>query len=99
MRYLPLIALTVLTGCATALTPQGASVILVESRADNQCSFIGTVSGSNTMGMSMAHDADGAINQMRNKASHVNANAVRVISINSNESGTTAVGEALRCKL
>jgi uncharacterized protein YbjQ (UPF0145 family) len=97
MRRILLILTVTLTGCATALTTQGASVVLVQNRTDHNCTFIDTVSGSNTDGKDMAHDADGAMNQLRNKASQINANAVRVLSINSNEDGTTVIGEALKC--
>jgi uncharacterized protein YbjQ (UPF0145 family) len=50
------------------------------------------------MGNSTAHDAEGAMNELRNKAASYGANAVRVINIDSSPVVTTAVGEALNCK-
>lgn len=83
-------------GCATQLTPEGTSVRLVNDNAE--CEFVGTVSGSNSMGMSTAHDAEGAMNTLRNKAAKMGANAIRVINVDSNSEVTTAVAEALLCK-
>jgi uncharacterized protein YbjQ (UPF0145 family) len=93
--HILLITFAVLTGCATALTPQGAAIVMVDNQHD--CSFIGSVTGSNAMGMGRAHDADGALNEMRNKASQMGANAVQVISITSNSNDTVAIGKALKC--
>ena len=70
---------------------------MVDRQSDYKCSFIGTVTGSNMMGSDMAHDAEGALNQVRNKAALMNANAVRIVHINSSVDGTTVVGEALKC--
>jgi uncharacterized protein YbjQ (UPF0145 family) len=85
----------VVFGCATQLTPEGSSVRLVSDTA--KCKFIGTVTGSNSMGSSTAQDADGAMNQLRNKAAAMGANAVKIINIDSNSEVTTAVAEALDC--
>ncbi|MBT8124701.1 MAG: DUF4156 domain-containing protein [Gammaproteobacteria bacterium] len=92
--------MTVLTiwGCATPLTEQGSRVRLVQSQSDFNCNFVGTVTGSNSMGNSTAHDAEGAMNQLRNKAANLGANAVRVINVSTTEAVTTTVGEALSCQ-
>ena len=82
-------------GCAVQLTPEGSSVRLVSDNAE--CDFIGTVSGSNSMGSTTAHDADGAMNDLRNKAAVMGANAVKIINIDSDMDATTAVAEALDC--
>jgi uncharacterized protein YbjQ (UPF0145 family) len=72
---------------------------MVDNEHDHSCSFIGSVTGSNSMGMGRAHDADGALNEMRNKAFQMGANAVQVISVNSNSNDTVAIGKALKCNL
>ena len=82
-------------GCATQLTPAGSSVRLVSDNAE--CVFLGTVSGSNMMGISTAQDADGAMNELRNKAVVMGANSVKIINIDSTNEVTTAVAEALDC--
>ena len=98
MKRLFVIAPIILTfGCATQLTLEGSSVRLVNDATG--CDFVGTVSGSNSMGMSTAHDADGAMNALRNKAAAMGANAVKIINVDSNSEVTTAVAEALNCGL
>jgi ribulose bisphosphate carboxylase small subunit len=92
-------AFTLITsGCAASLTQQGTQVRLVDKQTDYSCVFVATVTGSNSMGNSTAHDAEGAMNELRNKAASYGANAVRVINIDSSPVVTTAVGEALNCK-
>ncbi len=88
----------ILFGCATALTESGTKVRLVQMQSDFDCSFVGTVTGSNSMGNTTAHDAEGAMNQLRNKAANIGANAVRVLSVSFSEAVTTTVGEALNCQ-
>lgn len=96
MKRLFVIAPIILTfGCATQLTPQGSSVRLVSDTTG--CDFIGTVSGSNSAGSSTAHDADGAMNELRNKAAAMGANAVKIINVDSDNVATTAIAEALSC--
>lgn len=92
------LATVILSGCATALTPQGASVRLVDNQSDHKCVFVATVTGSNSMGNSTAHDAEGALNQVRNKAAKLGANAVRIINVSTTIEVTTVVGEALNCE-
>lgn len=95
-RFLPLAYLVAVFGCATQLTTEGSSVRVVSESGG--CEFIGTVSGSNSMGMSTSHDADGAMNALRNKAAVMGANAVRIINVDSDSEATTAVAEALVCE-
>lgn len=99
MRFVFLVcSLHLVSSCATPLTEQGSSVRLVQDQADFDCSFVGTVSGSNSLGSSTAHDTDGALNQVRNKAGSMGANAVRVINIDTRPEMTTVAAEALDCK-
>ena len=87
------------SGCATALTTQGALVHLVDSQSRHNCRFIASVTGSNSMGGSTAHDAEGAMNEVRNRAAEYGANAVRIIDVTSTAEVTTVIGEALLCQL
>ncbi len=98
MNWSPCFLAFTLAGCATALTPQGSSVRLVDNQANYQCVFVASVAGSNSMGNSTAHDAEGAMNQVRNKAANLGANAVRVINVSTTVEVTTVVGEALDCE-
>ena len=87
-----------LTGCATELTQEGAAIRLVDNQADYNCRFVGAVTGSNSLGNSTAHDAEGAMNQSRNKAAELGANAIRVINVSTTTEVTAIVGEALKCE-
>ena len=93
-----IMSVLILASCATELTQEGTSVRLVDSQSNYSCTFVGTVTGSNELGYSTAHDAEGAMNELRNKAANLGANAVRVINVETTEAVTTTVGEALNCK-
>lgn len=93
-----LVVLGVISGCATALTPAGSVVRVVQNQSDHSCSFIGTVSGANSTGASTAHDTEGAMNQVRNKASEMGGNAIRILNISTTIEVTTVAAEALRCE-
>lgn len=82
-------------GCAVQLTQEGSAVRLVDDK--DGCEFVGTVAGSNAMGVSTAQDAEGAMNDLRNKAAEMGANAIRMINVDSTAESTTALAEALRC--
>ncbi len=95
IRVLLLLSLLAVQGCVTQLTPEGSSVRIANE--SDECEFIGTVSASNSMGMSQADEAEGALNELRNKAAAMGANAVRIINVDSNEVASTALAEALKC--
>lgn len=82
-------------GCAVQLTNVGSSVQIVDDKSG--CKFLGTVTGYNSMGTSAAHDAEGAMNDLRNKAAEMGANAVKMIDVETTIEATTAIGEALSC--
>ncbi len=50
------------------------------------------------IGWLAAHDAEGAMNEIMNKAAKAGANAIRVVNIDSNIDTTVVVGEALNCQ-
>ena len=95
MKRILLLSLFGVAGCVTELTPEGSSVRIVSD--SEECEVLGTVSASNSMGMSTAEEAEGALNGMRNKAAEMGANAVRIITVDSNMEVSTALGEALNC--
>ncbi len=82
-------------GCAAELTTEGSSVRIVDDKSS--CEFLGTVTGFNSMGGNMAHNTEGAMNDLRNKAAQMGANAVKMIDVETVPQGTTALGEALSC--
>ena len=89
-------SLIFLGGCATQLTTEGSSVRLVDDK--DTCEYRGIVAGSNAWGTSTADDAEGAMNDLRNRAAAIGANAVYIMNIDSDKDSTTVVAEALICK-
>jgi hypothetical protein len=82
------------TGCVVQ-PKQGSEMIRVVSSADD-CEFLGTVTGSGSTGWTYAHDAEGAINDARNKALELGANAI-LLDTDTTMFGVTAVVQALKC--
>ena len=96
MRKSLLLMPAILTlGCAAELTIEGSSVQIVDDKSS--CEFLGTVTGYNQGGSNMAHNTEGAMNDLRNKAAQMGANAVKMIDVETVPQGTTALGEALNC--
>jgi uncharacterized protein YbjQ (UPF0145 family) len=86
------------TGCIVKPTLESKSIRIVDKQTDYKCKFITTVTGSGSMGWTTAHDAEGAMNEVRNDAAKAGANAIRIININSDMDTTVVVAEALKCK-
>ncbi|MFA1562956.1 DUF4156 domain-containing protein [Aliivibrio fischeri] len=99
MRVLVLLmGVMLLNGCIVAPTPEGRMVRMVDNQSEYNCKFVTTVTGSGSAGWTTAHDAEGAMNEIMNKAAKAGANAVRVVNIDSNIDTTVVVGEALNCQ-
>jgi hypothetical protein len=82
-------------GCAAELTTEGSSVQIVDDKSS--CEFLGTVTGFNQGGVSIPHNTEGAMNDLRNKAAQMGANAVKIIDVETVPEGTTTLGESLSC--
>ena len=87
-----------ITGCVVKPTPESKAIRIVDKQTDYKCKFITTVTGSGSMGWTTAHDAEGAMNEVRNDAAKSGANAIRIININSDMDTTVVIAEALECK-
>ena len=87
-----------LQSCVVGLNQYGAKVRLVDDKKEYNCKFITTVTGSGSMGVSTAHDAEGSMNEIRNEAARVGGNAVKMVNVNSDIFSSVAVGEALNCE-
>lgn len=98
IKYFVVLPLVVLTACSTGLTRGGVAVRLATDKEREKCDFIAVVAGSMSMGVTSADNAESAVNEARNKAAAVGANAIRLINQVTNSSGTTVTAEALKCK-
>ena len=98
-RYLGIILITTsIIGCVVQPTAQSKAVRVVDDQSDYSCSFVSVVTGSGSLGWTTAHDAEGAMAEVRNRAASAGANAIRVINVDSNMETTVVVAEALDCK-
>jgi hypothetical protein len=91
---LSLLTLLLLTACTTPFLEEGGSTHLMVGDPVGQCREVGNVRGSriNGGGMLPASDETGK-NRMRNQATHMGANYVRLENIDE----TWVTGTAYRC--
>ena|GEM_PF-864886 len=87
-----------LQSCVVGLNKYGASVRSVQDKINYKCKFITTVTGSGSWGTSSAHDAEGAMNEIRNRVAEVGGNAFKILNIDSDAFTSTVVAEALKCE-
>ncbi len=87
-----------IASCVVQPTAESKAVRLVDKQTDYKCKFITTVTGSGSMGWTTAHDAEGAMAEVRNDAAKAGANAIRVVNIDSNMQTSVVVAEALNCE-
>ena len=97
MKTAWLLSFVAIASCSIVLTVEGDSVRVVTDRQKENCEFVGIVTGSMSMGASTGHDAESALNEVRNKAAKRGANAIKIISSDSDAFATTVVAEALKC--
>ena len=96
MKKSILLVPTILTlGCAVELTKDGSSVQIVNDKSN--CEFLGTVTGFHQGGGSIPRNTEGAMNDLRNKAAQMGANALQIIDVDTIPEGSTTLGEALNC--
>ena len=88
-------ATILLQGCVVSPTPESNKIRIVTS--DSNCKYISTVTGSGSVGWTTAHDAEGAMNEVRNDAASVGANAIQILNINSDALTSVVVAQALIC--
>ena len=87
-----------LSACTTALTGQGNAVRVVSESEAAGCTFIGTVSGFDTLGANTGRESENAMNEARNKAAQLGANALKILHMQTTFQGTTVTAQALQCQ-
>jgi uncharacterized protein YbjQ (UPF0145 family) len=50
------------------------------------------------MGVNTGHESETAMNELRNKAAKKGANAIKILHMQTTFQGTSATGEALKCR-
>ena len=89
--------LTGLAGCAVSATDDAQKVAVVATVEGQRCQDLGVVMGSNSMGWTMGHDREGAINEAKNLAADKGANTVVLEGSTSNMAQSTVMGRAYYC--
>lgn len=65
-------------GCATTLSKQGKNVRVSDGALGFDCTVVGTVHGSDSVGLTSAQDRESSLNQLRNSTALLGGNLVRV---------------------
>lgn len=87
----------IMQGCVVQPTAEGNAIRLIDKQSDYGCKYVSTVTGSGSVGWTTAHDAEGAMNEVRNRAAVEGGNAIRIVNIDSSMSTTVVVAEVLTC--
>ena len=90
-------AMLFIGACSTELTEQGARVRPISQEAAQSCAFLGTVSGTEALGMSIAGDVQSASNQLRNQVAAVGGNGYVMNQTSSTMDATVMVADAYSC--
>ncbi len=92
-----LVSILAVAGCSTALTTQAQLVRQIPTETKTICNFLGPVSGIELFGLTTAHDADSALNKVRNEVAIRGGNAFVLTNMVSSDDGTNALADAYLC--
>ncbi|WP_377190994.1 DUF4156 domain-containing protein [Ruegeria meonggei] len=93
-----LISTTALLGCSTELVPGAERVRQISPGMTSSCTFIGPVTGAESMGMDVAGDVESAYNKVRNAAFDRGGNAFVVSSTSSSSDITVVQADIYACR-
>ncbi|HHI69786.1 MAG TPA: DUF4156 domain-containing protein [Rhodobacteraceae bacterium] len=96
-RFFASIFLLGATGCSTELTPQAQLVRQIPAEIKTNCKFLGPVTGMELFGWSTAHDAESALNKVRNEVAKRGGNAFVLTKMTSDYDGASALADAYLC--
>ncbi len=85
-------------GCAVTPTDETTIVRSIDNDSDYECTHLGFVTGSGPMGWTTAHDAEGAMYDVQNKAVELGGNAVRMLNIDSDVATTVITADVYKCE-
>ena len=91
-------SLIIFSGCVVQPTKEGNMVRVVTEKESEGCEYLGLVTGSGSMGWTPAHDSEGALNEVRNRAAQLGANAILFITMDATIWGSSTSAKALKCK-
>lgn len=98
MRFALLFVFTVaLSACSTELTQGGKSVRQISLQSSGECTFLGPITGSESMGVDVAMDTTSAFNQVRNSVAQMGGNSFVVSSTSTSSAITVVQADAYSC--
>lgn len=98
MRAVIAIACVLTIGaCTTDLSSEAELVRQIPAETQSACTFLGAVSGSESLGIDTGGDADSAFNKVRNAVAAKGGNAFVLSNSISNGFGTNVQADAYRC--
>ncbi|WP_363322726.1 DUF4156 domain-containing protein [uncultured Litoreibacter sp.] len=86
-----------LASCSTELTPGAQLVRQISTAMTSECTFLGPVSGSESLGFDIAGDAESAFNKVRNEVAARGGNAFVLTNSTSSDVATNVQADAYRC--
>jgi hypothetical protein len=92
-----ILALTI-QSCAAIPTDESKAVRSIDDDSENNCKYLGFVSGEGPMGWTTAHAPEGAMNDVNNQAARLGGNAIRVINIDSSVATTVITADVYKCE-
>lgn len=97
MRFLFIISMLAIAACSTELTPQAQLVRQIPAETKSSCKFLGPVSGTEMLGLTTAHDAESALNKVRNEVALRGGNAFVLSNMTTRLDATNAQADAYSC--
>ena len=92
-------AVVFMSACGTDLSSQGAAVRQISLQGSEGCTFVGPVTGYEAFGLSAVHNAQSALNKVRNDVAILGGNAFVLSQTISDENGTVSHADAYRCAM
>lgn len=96
-KSLAVLCCCVVSACSTELTPEAQLVRQITPQMTERCQFLGPVSGTELMGMTVADDVSSALNKVRNETAARGGNAFVLSNTQSSLDGSIAQGDAYAC--
>lgn len=97
-KFVFIAPLVAVAACTTELTEEAMKVRRIPAAIESGCQFLGPVSGSESLGMTIAEDAESSMNQVRNKVAELGGNAFVLTGSNSSYyDGSFVQADAYRC--
>ena len=93
-----IVMLFCVTACTTTLDPKASTVRVLDDADGHNCSFISVLTSFDVLGANQEKEIDNAMNELRNKAAQIDANAVEILDIESYRQGANITANALRCE-